>query len=222
MRRSAACPGSSARTTWVSVRSSVIGISVTPGCQRWHSAAVAADSGCPAASMLVRTMCVAKSLSPRLNQSGPDQPEPAVGLELGQDGERVGVPAPALLLADPAAERVHHGVQVGRDVQAEQGDVVPGIADDGDIGVRGLSLQPAQEARGPDSACQHGDAHGGQSCNPGSAGFREPPGKPVSRGRNGPWRCWGLKFLGGLSRHQGQEHCALPRIQLDATQDTRV
>ena len=68
---------SAARSTWVSVQSSVIGIRVTPGRQRSHSAAVAADSGCPAASMLVRTMCVAKSLSPRLNQSGPDQPEPA-------------------------------------------------------------------------------------------------------------------------------------------------
>ena len=67
-----------ARTTCVSVQSSVIGISVTPGCQRSHSAAVAADSGWPDASMLVRTMCVAKSLSPRLNQSGPDQPEPAL------------------------------------------------------------------------------------------------------------------------------------------------
>ena len=67
-----------ARTTCVSVQSSVIGISVTPGCQRSHSAAVAADSGSPDASMLVRTMCVAKSLSPRLNQSGPDQPEPAL------------------------------------------------------------------------------------------------------------------------------------------------
>jgi SAM-dependent methyltransferase len=54
------------------------GISVTPGRQRWHSAAVAAESGWPAASMLVRTMWVAKSLSPRLNQSGPDQPEPAL------------------------------------------------------------------------------------------------------------------------------------------------
>ena len=61
----------SASATWVCTGSSDIGISVTPGCQRWHSAAVAADSGWPAASRLVRAMCVAKSLSPSWNQSGP-------------------------------------------------------------------------------------------------------------------------------------------------------
>src|SRR3984957_7296813 len=51
-----------------------------------------------------------------VTQVEPVRPGPAgagaVGAQLGEDGERVGVAAPALLLADPAAQRVHHGVQV--------------------------------------------------------------------------------------------------------------
>ncbi len=64
-------PASSSISTWVCTSSSVIGSSVTPGCQRSQSCLVTADSGRPALSMAVRTMWVAKSLSPRLNQSGP-------------------------------------------------------------------------------------------------------------------------------------------------------
>ena len=37
--------GSSAIATWVSTRSSVIGSSGTPGCQRRHSASVTWESG---------------------------------------------------------------------------------------------------------------------------------------------------------------------------------
>ena len=35
----------SSTTTWVSTRSSVPGSSVTPGCQRWHSAVMTSESG---------------------------------------------------------------------------------------------------------------------------------------------------------------------------------
>ena len=64
-------PGSSPSTrTCVSARSSVIGRSSTPGCQRVQSAAVTADSGYPACSIWVRTRWVAVSRSPRPNQSG--------------------------------------------------------------------------------------------------------------------------------------------------------
>ena len=37
-------------------------------------------------------------------------------------------------------------------MQAEQADVVAGIADDGDLGAGGRCLQPAEEARGADAA----------------------------------------------------------------------
>jgi len=69
------------------------------------------------------------------------QPEPlglhAVRRELALHGMRLVVTAPALGLVDAAAEGVHHGVEVGADPQPEQGDVVAGVADDGDLGVRG-------------------------------------------------------------------------------------
>ena len=170
--------GPSCRITWVSTGSSDMGMSVTPGCHRWQSAAVAADRGRPSPSMLVRAMWVAKSRSPRLNQSGPTP----IGGEFLQDRECLVGAAPALLLADPAAERVHHGVQVRGDMHAEQVDVVTRVADDGDLGVRGLGLQPAQEAGGPDSAGEHGDAHVGKSRNPLRDTPGEPPGKPGAPG----------------------------------------
>src|SRR5579875_1082842 len=62
---------SSSMTTCVSTRSSDMGSSRTPGRHRRHSAAVISDSGWPSASIRVRTMWVAMSLSPRVNQSGP-------------------------------------------------------------------------------------------------------------------------------------------------------
>ncbi len=62
---------SSSTATCVSTRSSVIGMSFTPGFQRSHSASVTALSGYPAAIIWVRTMWVAKSRSPSPNHSGP-------------------------------------------------------------------------------------------------------------------------------------------------------
>src|SRR5215469_7320836 len=166
--RPASSPSS---TTWVSTRSSDIGSSVTPGCHRWHSTAVTADSGSPAASMLVRCRCVAMSASPRLN-------------EFGQDVVGVPGPAPALFLVDATAEGVHHGVKVGGHVQAEKGDVVAGVAYDGDLGIGSFGYEPAQEAGTPDATRGHGDAHGGKSGNRGLALSAHPPGsdgaKPVT------------------------------------------
>src|SRR5258706_10564801 len=99
----------------------------------------------------------------------------AIGGELGQDGEGlVGAP-PALLLVDPAAQRVHDGVQVGADVQAEQVDVVAGVADDRDLGIWRGGLQAAQEAGAAYAARENGDAHVG-SLATGPAG--RPPSPP--------------------------------------------
>lgn len=42
-------------------------------------------------------------------------------------------PTPRPLLVDSAAQRVHHRVEVGADLQAEQPDVVADVADDGDL-----------------------------------------------------------------------------------------
>ena len=83
----------------------------------------------------------------------------AVGGEFLQHGEGVAGAAPALLLADPAAQGVHDRVQVRADMQAEQADVVAGVADDCDLGARRGGLQAAQEAGSADAARENGDAH---------------------------------------------------------------
>ena len=84
----------------------------------------------------------------------------AVGGELVADAMRLVRAPPALFLVAAAAERVHHRVQVWADPQAEQGDVVGGVADDGDRRVGGRREQAAQEARGADAAGKHGNPHG--------------------------------------------------------------
>ena len=71
---------------------------------------------------------------------------------------------------DAAAEGVHHGVEVGADPQAEQRDVVGGVADDGDLGrvaavgaVRRVAgevvPQAAQEPGSADAAREGRDPH---------------------------------------------------------------
>ncbi len=61
-------------------------------------------------------------------------PDPVRG-QLLLHGEGLAGPAPPLLLVDAAAEGVHHGVEVGTDLEAEQVDVVTRVPDDGDVRV---------------------------------------------------------------------------------------
>ena len=100
---------------------------------------------------------MARSRSPSPNHAG----RTPYGRELLPHREGLVGPAPALLLVDAAAEGVHHGVQVGADPQPEQRDVVAGVADDGDLGVRDLRAQAPQEPGGADSAGGDDDVHGG-------------------------------------------------------------
>ena len=83
----------------------------------------------------------------------------AVGFEFPAHGKRLARAAPALLLVAAAAERVHHRIEVRAYPQAEQGDVVGGVANDGDGGVGGRRKQAAQEARAADASGQDGDPH---------------------------------------------------------------
>ena len=69
------------------------------------------------------------------------------------------------------AKRVCRSCEVRADPQAEQRDVVSGVADDGEFGVRGRLFQAAEETRGPHAARQHGDAHTSESVRPA-------PGRP--------------------------------------------
>ncbi|MDP9609562.1 hypothetical protein JOF35_001839 [Streptomyces demainii] len=60
---------------------------------------------------------------------------------------------------DATAEGVHHGVEVGTDLEAEEVDVVAGVPDDGDVGVRSRRLQTAEKTGAADTACQNHNAH---------------------------------------------------------------
>ena len=108
----------------------------------------------------------------------------AVGGELLLDHEGLVLAPPAALGADPAAERVHDGVEVRAHLQTEQPDVVTGVADDGDGGRRGARRrgvavaevveQAAHEAGPADAAGQHGDAHGADPVTGAPAARRDP------------------------------------------------
>ncbi len=60
-------------------------------------------------------------------------------------------PAPALLLVDAAAEGVHDGVEIRADPESEKGDVVTGVADDGDLGVGDGGQESAEKTGAADS-----------------------------------------------------------------------
>ncbi len=95
------------------------------------------------------------------------EPEPlgpdAVGRELLLEVEGLVGPPPPLLLVDAAAERVHHRVEVRTDLQPEEMDVVPGVPDDGDLGIRHGPTQPAQEPSPTNPTGQNHNPHGTQS-----------------------------------------------------------
>ena len=146
-------PSPSSTTTWVSTGVSLIGSSVTRWSGSPHRAArraVTSESGTPwpqplAADDVGGEVAVAEAEPLRHG---------AVRGELLLHGVRLVDAPPALLLVDAAAEGVHHRVQVGADPQAEQGDVVAGVADDGDGRVgegracgRGGRAAPAGTAR---------------------------------------------------------------------------
>jgi len=96
-------------------------------------------------------------------------------------------------------------------VQAEQADVVAGVTDDGDLGVRGGGFQPPEETGGADPSGEHGDAHDGQSGKTRAIGARRPASMAVIPA-----------FWPGLPGIAPKLTWSLSRIPLDGTQDTRV
>ena len=90
------------------------------------------------------------------------EPEPVLAAELGHGLERVPRlvgPAPAAGLVGAPGQRVEDAVQVGRDRQAEDLEVVADVPDRRHV--RGLDRldEPAQEAGGADPAGEDGDLH---------------------------------------------------------------
>src|SRR5919108_2435248 len=90
------------------------------------------------------------------------EPEPAFAAELRDGGEGIpgllGPPPPAFLVGD-ACKRVQDAVDVGRDGEAEDLDVVADVDDRRDAGWIDRLDQTAQEARAPDAAGEDGDLH---------------------------------------------------------------
>ncbi len=86
------------------------------------------------------------------------EPEPpgldTEGAQLGHDLAAVTLPTPALLLVDGAAQRVEDGVQVRADPQAEERDVVAGVADHRDP----RRVRPGPVRKGTDQAADEAGA----------------------------------------------------------------
>src|SRR5689334_21040542 len=83
----------------------------------------------------------------------------AVRLELVLDAPALAGAAPAALLVVCAAEGVHAAVQVRRDAQPVQRDVVAGVDDRGDRIIRPGSAHSPEEPGTADPAGENGDAH---------------------------------------------------------------
>ena len=83
----------------------------------------------------------------------------AVGGQLLRDPPALTGPSPAAFGVVRAGQGVHHAVQVGADPQAVQGDVVAGVDDRGDVGIRVRPAHTLQEPGTADAAGQHHDPH---------------------------------------------------------------
>ncbi len=116
--------------------------------------AVTAESGSPARSACVRARCRPRSRSPSANHASPPMLAQSV-----QRVPRLARAAPAALLVGESRERVEDGVEVGRNVEPGDVEVVPDVDDRGDRGGLGCLRQRAQEAGASDAAREDGDLH---------------------------------------------------------------
>ena len=146
--------------------SSLIGTMRVAMPSRRQKSAVMADRLSPAASRRVRSTWVARSPSPSWNQVSPPSAASAA-MKVQVSSRR---PQPRSRIVE-AGERVHQGVEIGRDGEPQMLEVVAGIGDHQQVGGR----QDAAQARArawrrrspPDSAttqrCRLGGAHRNRS-----------------------------------------------------------
>src|SRR5215510_7920942 len=104
-----------------------------------------ADKASPAARRRVRSTWVARSPSPSANQVSP--PSAASAAMKAQVSSRRG----------EAGERVHDGVEIGGDGEAEMLEVVAGIGDHHEIAARHDAAEPQRELGAADAAAQRDD-----------------------------------------------------------------
>ena len=114
------------------------------------------DRGTPSRRSWVRTRWMPRSRSPSLNQLSP--PQSGGGL----DGvPRLVRPAPAALRVDETGERVEQAVEIGRDVEAEDLDVVADVADHRELAGREHGCESSGEACATAAAREQDDPHAG-------------------------------------------------------------
>ena len=113
--------------------------------------------------------------------------EPGLRAEAGRRLARVPAlagPAPAALLVEHAGEGVEDRVEVRRDMQADDLEVVADVADNGHVrGVDRLG-EGAGEARAAEPAGENGDLHGEAARRPSSAAAVCGPRRPSSRSKS--------------------------------------
>ena len=110
----------------------------------------------------------------------------AVRRELVLGVPRLLAPTPAAVGVDAVAEGVHHGVEIGADLEPVDPDVVPGVGHHGDLGVTlGAGHQPQQSLQEPGAADPAGQD-------------RDPPREPGGGGTG----CFGRheRSFGGWTR----------------------
>ena len=121
--------------------------------------------GLPAASSWVRTMWVAKSRSPRVNQAGPAPYAASSSLMLKDSSAR---PQPCSWLMPPPSVyiTVSRSGQTRRPNRVMSSPVLPITV----IWASGAAAKAPQEARGADAAGEHGNPHAASVQRPGGGG----------------------------------------------------
>src|SRR5207245_11149949 len=88
--------------------------------------------------------------------------EPRLGAEVAhrlEAAERLAREAPAAGRVEPTRERVHHGVEVGGNVETPDLGVITGVADHGERTPRDRGRAAAQQLRRARASGERGQAH---------------------------------------------------------------
>ena len=149
----------SARRTCVSISSSVAGCSATPRSQREPSLRYTSDTEAPSRSHAVRAMCVPRSRSPSVNQSG--AVPHAASSAATRSVSPCSAPAPGGVVH--TGECIQQAVVIRSDSQTGDPPVVRCIDDHIDpvllLGATRPLAHPRDELRAPDAATDYRDPH---------------------------------------------------------------
>ena len=138
-----------------------------------RGAIVTAESGSPARRAWLRTRWSPRSRSPSRNQSSPPSAETVPSASHVSPAR----PQPRSSSCRPG-KRVEDAVEVGRDGETEDVQVVADVADHGHVARIDRADEAAREARPADAAGEERDLHGSTSW-PSAACVRGPARRPI-------------------------------------------